>query len=111
MTLRPTMTSDFRPYAPSFTMPIFSHEHPYGMPPSMMAGLKTNVSTLGDNTTAAYSPLLASGLAISNLGRTTQPQLGMGFASKAMSTFTINSKMAMSQQMNESNHEMVNLLT
>lgn len=40
-----------------------------------------------------------------------QPLFGMGFGSQAMPTFTINYVMAMRQQMDESNHDMVNLLT
>lgn len=36
---RPTMASDFMPYATSFTMHMPSHEQLYGMPTSMMEGL------------------------------------------------------------------------
>lgn len=77
----------------------------------MIACLNINASIFNDNATTAYSPLLASGLAIGNPGRTIQSQLGMGFNSQVMSTFTTNYMIMMRQQMDESNHDMVNMLT
>lgn len=64
-----------------------------------------------NNDVNSYSPLLASGSAIGNPDRTIQHQLGMGFGSPAMPTFTTNFVMVLRQQMDEGNHDMVNMLT
>lgn len=58
-----------------------------------------------------YSPILASDSAIGNPSRTLQPQVGMRFGSQAIPTLTTNYVMTMRQEMNESNHNMVNMLT
>lgn len=86
-------------------------EQPYGMPTSMMASLHTNPSTFNDNVENAYSPILAYGLAIGNPKWTIQPQAGKGFGSQAMPTLTTNFMLEMRQQMDESNHDMINTLT
>lgn len=70
------MATDFRPFATSFTMLMMGREQPYGMPTSMMENLHTHPSKFADNAANAYSPLLASRLAIGNPGRTIQPQIG-----------------------------------
>lgn len=91
--------------------PMLGSEQPIGMPTSMMSNLHTNPSTFVGNVANAYLPLLASGSAIGNIGRTVQPQLRMGFSSQEIPTFTMNSVMEMRQQMDESNHDLVNTLT
>lgn len=90
---------------------MLGREQPYGMPTSMMEILHINPSTFTDNIANVYSPILASGSAIGNPGRTIQPQVRMGFGSQAMPTLTTNYVMSMRQQLNESNHDMVNTLT
>lgn len=90
---------------------MLGREQPYGMLTSVMENLHTNHSTFADNVANVYSPLLASGSTIGNPGRTIQSQLGMRFSFQAMSTFTTNFVMAIKQQMDECNHDMVNTLT
>lgn len=56
-------------------------------------------------------PYLASGYAVNNLGRMAQPPGGLRHIPPGMSFLTNNSLQSMRQQMDESNHEMVNMLT
>lgn len=72
VTPRPTMI-DFRPFVTSFTMLMLGLQEPYGMPTSMMDDLNTNLSIFTNNVANTYSPLLASGSFIGNLGQTMQP--------------------------------------
>lgn len=84
------------------------------MPTTMMAGLHTINSTFYNNATVVQSPLnhhFASGSAISNPGRFHQPQISTMFASQPLSLITTSLIPVMRQQMDESNHDMVNMLT
>ena len=105
------MATEARPFATSFTMPMLGHEQPYRMPTSMMENLHTNSATSVNNAANTYSPILVSGPTIGNHDQTMPPQMGMGFGSQTMSMFTVNSVMKMRQQMDESNHDMINTLT
>lgn len=70
------------PYLLSFSLPMGNIEYPYGMPPTVMAGVQTSASTYVDNTmaiTSPYNPRLASGLAISNPSRTMPPPGGLSY--------------------------------
>lgn len=77
----------------------------------MMASLHTNPVTFADNAANNYSAMLAFRSTICNHGRTIPPQMGMGFSSQAMQTFTSNSVIRMRHQMDESNRDIVNTLT
>lgn len=110
VTPRPIMTIEARPFAISFTMPMVGREQPYGMSTSIMENLHTNPMIFVDNAANTYSPILVYGSTIGNHSRTIPPHMGMGFGSQEMPTFTVNFVMAMRQQMDESNHDMVNTL-
>lgn len=107
---RPTVTSDFRPYMPSFMMPMNGYDQPYRTPTSMTKGLHTTASTFADYTANTFLLTKASGSLKNNSGRTTQP-LGMGFSFQVMLTFNTNSVMVMREKMDECNHDMVNLFS
>lgn len=111
MSPRPIMATEARTFVTNFIMPMLGRDQPYGMPTSMMAKLHTNSATFANNVANTYSPISAYGSTIGNQGRTIPPQMGMGFGSHEMSTFTMNFVMEMRQQMDESNHDMVNTLT
>lgn len=111
VTSRPIMETEARPFAINFTMPVLGREHPYGMPTSMMGNLQSNPVTIIDSAANMYSPILASGSAIGNHSQPMPPQMGMRFGSQEMPTFMMNSVMGMRQQMNESNHDMINTRT
>lgn len=53
---------------------------------------------------------LTSGSPISNLSRMTQPQEGLGYIPQAMPPLTISSLLVVRQQMDDSKHDMVNML-
>ena len=97
-------------YIPSFTSPI---RRIYGMPPEFMANLHNSSSTFGSSSTFRESPLSAF-QPYQGLGPLTN-QLsrppGFGLSSQAIPTFTSSSVAVMRQQMDESNHEMVHMLT
>lgn len=92
-------------------MPMLGREQPYGMSTSIMENLHTIPATFADNAVKTYSPILASGSDIGNHGQTMSSQMGMGFSSHAMPMFTTDFIKAMRQQMDKSNHDMVNTLT
>jgi len=80
-------------------MKNFIREQPFGMPTSMMASLQNNAFTFADHANPftlynAHSPLGSS-----IIGRNVPP------------TLTTESMISLRQQMGESNHEMVNMLT
>jgi len=82
-----------------FTLPMVTMDYPYGMPTTMMAGFQTNASTYA---TTAFSPNnthLTLGSALSILGWNGQPSL------------TTASLMSLRQQIDESNYDIVNMLT
>lgn len=65
-------------YVPSFTIPLVIRDYLYGMPTAMMEGLQSHDSMFADNVATIappFNPYLASGSAISNPDRMTQPQV------------------------------------
>lgn len=64
-----------------------------------------------DNAVNLYPPIMAFAPTIGNHGRNMPPNIGMGFGSQAIPALTTNFVMEMRQQMDESNHDMVNTLT
>jgi len=76
-----------------------SWEQPYGMPTLMMANLHNNVSAFTDHANPFTQFNTHSHSSSSIFGRSALPSL------------TTESMMLLRQQMDESNHEMVNLLT
>lgn len=111
VTPRPIMVIEVKPFITSSIMPMMGHDQPDGMPTSMMENLQTHPVTFADNITNTYSSIFASGSAIGNHSRTMPPYMGMRYGSQAMLTFMTNSVMEMRQQMDESNHDMINTLT
>lgn len=88
-------------------MPINGCEQPFGMPTAMMANLHNSSSTYADPLVNASSPLQGYGFGVNNLGQN-QP-LGMGLHTQ-MSNLTDNFVAVLRQQMDKSNHEMVQML-
>lgn len=109
-----TTIGDPKPsYVLGFTLPMVFRDFPYSMPTAMMAGLHGITSTYVDDNATTMSPLnpyVASESIISNLGRITQPR-GFRFAPPNASALTTNFMLSIRQQMDESNHEMVNMFT
>jgi len=83
----------------NFTMPMTTREQPYGMPTPMMEVLHNNASTFVDNAIpfTLYNANIPSSSSIHS--RNAPPFL------------TTNSLNSLRQQMNERNHDMVNMLT
>ena len=81
------------------TMQNLSREQPFGMPTSMMASLHYNTSMFAEPANP-FTPYNAHSPSSSNIfGRNAPPAL------------TTESMMSLLQQMDDSNHEIVNLLT
>lgn len=78
------------------------------MPTTMMTNLHNSTSTYADPLTNVSSPLQGFGSGVNSLGQN-QP-LGVGLHTQ-MSNMTNNSASVLRQQMEESNHEMVQMLT
>lgn len=89
-------------------MPLNGREQPYGMPTSMMASLHNTSSTFAELVVNATSPLQGFGSDINNMVRISQP-LGMAFTIQT-SNITNHYAAVIRQQMDESNHEMVQML-
>jgi len=83
----------------NFTMPITTREQPYSMPTSMMVGLQNNASTFADNAI----PL--------TLHNTNIPSVSSIPGRNPLPFLTTNFVNSLRQQKDESNHEMINLLT
>lgn len=109
VTPRPVGSIVSRPYVLGFTMPMNGRKQPNGMPTFMMATLHNNVSTFVEPVANTFSPLQGLGSAVNNLGQNIQPPVG-GFSSQ-LPIFTNNYLAVIRQQMDKSNHEMVNMLT
>jgi len=76
---------------------FFYRNQPYGVPSSFMVGLHTNPSSFSKSLNAIHSPCFHP---------------GVGFpGSNPQQTLTNASIMALRQQMDDTNHEMVNMLT
>jgi hypothetical protein len=79
-----------------FTMHMVTREYPYGM---LKTGIQTNVSTYVDNA-IVFTPY------------DTDLSLGSSMPGRnALASFTIDSLNSLRKQMDENNHEMVNMLT
>ena len=96
-----------RPYVPpGFSTVGLNREPLYGMPTSELASLTNATSTFSDPLMSASSPLQGSGVGMANMGRN---QL-LGGTSHVMSGLTNASIAVLRQQMDESNHDMVQML-
>lgn len=92
------------------SMPMNNGNYPYGMPTSMMVDLHTNMSMFSDNTvetTPLYNPQNSYVSTINNMGR----PWGISYIPQTTMSLDTTSMMAMRQQMDESNIELVNTLT
>lgn len=96
-------------YVTGFTMQMSGCEQPYGMLTSTMANLHNSTSTFTGPMATIISPLQGSGSAVNNLGRSTQPP-ELGFSAQ-LPVFTTNSAAILRQRMDESNHDMVHMLS
>lgn len=93
---------------PGFSMPFGGREQPYGMPTSVMASLHNAASTFSEPRVNITSPLQGSGFGVI-VGRNNQ-SLGLRYQTR-MPNLTSNSIAVWRQQMDESNHDMVQMLT
>lgn len=115
-TLRPTSVSlvDPRPsYVSNFTISQVSRDFFYGILTPIMSILQSNTSMFVDNNTMITShlnPYMVPGSAISHPSRATQHG-GTAFVPLNVFALTINSMLSIRQQIDESNHEIVNMLT
>lgn len=112
---RQNMIGDQMPHVLlSFTLPISGRIQPYGMPIAMMASMHPSASTYVDNAIIIVSPInpyLESGSSVHNNGRMTQQLGGLRYIPPGMPPITNTSLLSVRQQMDESNHKMVNILT
>ena len=96
-----------RPYVPpGFSTVWLNREPPYGMPTSELTSLTNATSTFSEPLVSASSPLQGSGVGMANMGRN---QL-LGGTSHVMPGLTNASTAVLRQQMDESNHDMVQML-
>src|SRR3954470_1888326 len=93
--------SPFNPLRPPFhgMLPPPGFNPQFGMPTSMMQGLHTNPSLYSDSMMATSTSSLG--------GR----PIGIGYNHQALPSLSTTSILSIRQQMDESNHEMVNALT
>lgn len=113
MVIRPSPGHPRLPYIPGFSFPIGSREYPYGMPPSMTAGLQTGMSTYVENAVATISPYNlhpASYSSINNPIRSVPPPGSLCYIPQVTLMINTTYLMSMRHQMYESSHEMVNML-
>ena len=104
-TPRPIMARTAEQYVPSFTSPM---RRTYGMS-EFTANLHNSSSTLGSS--SAFGENLSLPFqTYQGLGPLSRPP-GFVLPSQAIPTFTSSSVAVMRQQMDESNHEMVHMLT
>ncbi|XP_050889314.1 uncharacterized protein LOC127094533 [Lathyrus oleraceus] len=102
----PIGTSMFTPFMPPrFSMPSSGRDQPYGIPTSMMANLQSALPVFSEP--VMTSPLQGPGSG-ANMGRNTQP-LGMGYSTRTPN-LTNNFAAVIRQQMDESNHGIVQML-
>lgn len=84
------------------------------MSPMMMAFLQTGTSTYVENamaTTSPYNLHSASTSTMNNPSRMSPPPGGLGYVPQETLTRNMTHLMSMGHQMDESNHNMVNMLT
>ena len=99
----PPVGNTSRPFVTNFTMPLPGREQPFGMPTSVMANLHNSPVVYSDSMANMSSPLQGSGYG-GNMSRLNQQPL-------YMPAITNNSAQVIRQQMDESNHDMVQMLT
>lgn len=90
-----------------FSIPVNGREQPFGMPTAMMMNLYNSTSAYADPLANVSSPLQGSRYGVNNLGR--NHPLGVGLHTQ-MLNMTNNSTAVFRQQMDESNHKMVQML-
>ncbi|KEH40930.1 hypothetical protein MTR_1g037660 [Medicago truncatula] len=83
----------------NFIMPMTTREQPYGMPTSMIASFHNNASTFADHP-IPFTPYNVN-----------SPSGSSVFGQNAPPALTIESMIFLRQQMDESNHDMINMLT
>lgn len=91
-------------YMPSFTVSI---HRTLGMPTEFMASIHGSGSTFGENLSSPFPPYHGLGPLENQFSRPP----GLGFSSQSIPTFTSSSVAVMRWQMDESNHEMIHMLT
>ena len=95
-----------RPYIPlGFSTAWMGREQPYGMPTTEVASLMNVAPTFSEPLVSASSPLQGSGASMANLGRN---QI-LGGPSNVIPSLTNASTTILRQQMDESNHDMVQI--
>lgn len=99
----PTMGTSGQ-YMPSFTVPL---RRTLGMPNEFMANMHNLGSTFGETSSLSFSHYQGLGPLASQFGRPP----GFGLSSQSVPTFSLSSVTVMRQHMDESNHEMVHMLT
>ena len=93
---------------PGFSIPFGGREQPYGMPTLLMESLHNVASIFSETVVNITSPLQGSGSGV-NVGQNNQ-SLGLGYQTQ-MPNLTTNSAAVWRQHMDESNHDMVQMLT
>lgn len=91
-----------------------SGEYLYGMSPTTMESLQTGTSTHEEREMATLSPYNqhpVSTSSINNPSQTAPPSGGLGHIPYVMPMLNMTSFMSVRHQLDESNHEMVNMLT
>jgi hypothetical protein len=99
----PPVGNTSRPFVTNFTMPLPGREQPFGMPTSVMANLHNSPVVYSDSMANMSSPLQGSGYG-RNMSRLNQQPL-------YMPAITNHSAQVIRQQMDESNNDMVQMLT
>lgn len=89
---------------PSFTVPV---HRTLGMPTEFMASMHNLSSTFDETLSSPFPCYHGLGPLASQFGR----PLSFGLSSQLVSAFTSSSITVMRQHMNESNHEMIHMLT
>ena len=78
------------------------------MPSSFMMGLHNSTSTYSDHVMNVTSPLQGFGSVVNNRGQNMQPQIEKVYSQ--IPNLTNQSEVVIRQQMDESNHKMVQML-
>lgn len=102
------------PFLPIFTLTLGGKGYPYGIPTKMIKGLQTNMSMYVSNAmvvVSPFNPYLESKSIINSPGRMGQSLGGLGYILRVMPPLTKNSLLGVMQQMDDTNHDMVNMLT
>lgn len=103
-TLTPTTMGTFGQYMPSFIVPMHKT---LGMPTEFMENMHNLDSTFGETSSSPFPCYQGLRPLATLFGRPP----GFGLAPQSVPTFTSSFVTVMRQQMDESNHEMVHMLT